>query len=341
MKHIIITILFLFTFLSEGVPQAVRWEVLFTTPGSLHCRVIERLCHYISHAESSIDAALYDLNNKKVIKALSQASARGVVVRLVMESDNYFTTDLSALRKRGLSIVHDRKKGLMHNKFFIFDRSLLWTGSLNITDNGSRRNNNNAILLKSSDLAEEFTEEFEEMFSGRVFGNKMDSRPFPWLHSPGRVGVGDIHVTARFAPEDDVEGELIKYIRKAEKSIRFMAFSFTSDTLGEALVKGKSRGLDIKGIVERRGSGTSFSEYIKLLVEGIEVRRDGNPRMMHHKVFIIDDSLVVTGSYNFSKGAGTRNDENILFIESRKVAEEYMREFKKLYRLSTPFRRKK
>jgi phosphatidylserine/phosphatidylglycerophosphate/cardiolipin synthase-like enzyme len=55
---------------------------------------------------------------------------------------------------------------------------------------------------------------------------------------------------------------------------------------------------------------------------------------MHHKVIIIDDQIVVTGSYNFSQSAKTRNDENTLIIHSPEIAEIYKQEFERVWSLA-------
>ena len=52
---------------------------------------------------------------------------------------------------------------------------------------------------------------------------------------------------------------------------------------------------------------------------------------MHHKVFIIDNETVITGSYNPTKHANEKNDENILVIHGREIAGEYVQEFLDLW----------
>ncbi len=110
-----------------------------------------------------------------------------------------------------------------------------------------------------------------------------------------------------------------------------MAFSFTSDALGEELIRIFKEGRAVSGIMEREGSDSRDSEYVKMKLEGIPVRLDKNRHIMHHKVMIIDGDTVVTGSYNFTKSANVRNDENVLIIENREIAGEYMEEFRRLY----------
>ena len=67
-------------------------------------------------------------------------------------------------------------------------------------------------------------------------------------------------------------------------------------------------------------------------IEGVPVVTDNNIHVMHHKVIIIDGYRVITGSYNLSANANTKNDENIMIIDSREIAALYMKEFVRLYK---------
>jgi hypothetical protein len=46
----------------------------------------------------------------------------------------------------------------------------VWIASWNLTEDGTYRNNNNAVLIASTALAENYTAEFEEMFTGSSQG---------------------------------------------------------------------------------------------------------------------------------------------------------------------------
>ena len=64
----------------------------------------------------------------------------------------------------------------------------------------------------------------------------------------------------------------------------------------------------------------------------MDVLRDGNEGLMHHKVMIIDKSIVVMGSYNFTNSAETKNDENLLVIYSEEIAAQFLAEFQRVYK---------
>ena len=69
------------------------------------------------------------------------------------------------------------------------------------------------------------------------------------------------------------------------------------------------------------------TEFANLQDAGLDVYLDGNPRNMHHKLFILDEEIVITGSYNFSRSAEEKNDENVLIIHNADVAAQFMAEF--------------
>jgi phosphatidylserine/phosphatidylglycerophosphate/cardiolipin synthase-like enzyme len=82
-------------------------------------------------------------------------------------------------------------------------------------------------------------------------------------------------------------------------------------------------------------SNREFGEYEILRQAGLDVREDGIDGLMHHKVFIIDEQIVITGSYNFSRSAEEKNDENIIVIYNTDIAQEYLKEFARVQAQAT------
>jgi phosphatidylserine/phosphatidylglycerophosphate/cardiolipin synthase-like enzyme len=316
-----------------------RWfSVYFTSPVKSSRGISagknpeNQLINTINRAEKKFYGAFYDISSLRVADALVKARKRGVEIRIVTEDDNLQDDAVKRLRDGGIPVVSDNRRGLMHNKFAVIDDSILWTGSYNLTRNGAWKNNNNAIKIYSRALARIYLHEFNEMFDRRIFGNRKEKGPFGNLGKKYYVKIGKTPVNAYFAPEDNVERIILRRLHRAKRSIRFMAFSFTSDRIGETVIRKHDEGLDVKGIFERNGTGSRHSEYVKMKIEGVPVKRDRNRNNMHHKVFIIDEKIVITGSYNFSRNANRNNDENILIISNREIARTYLDEFRRLYR---------
>jgi phosphatidylserine/phosphatidylglycerophosphate/cardiolipin synthase-like enzyme len=312
-------------------------EVFFSDPQRADARSYrggpdEALVTAINAARASVDAALHDLNLWSVRDALLDAHARGVRVRLVVESDNLARRpELQALREAGIPLVEDRDEDRMHNKFVIIDQYALWTGSMNYTTNGAYLNRNDLLHIESRALAAAYTAEFEEMFVQGLFGDES-----PAGAAPPALHLGAAQVEVYFAPEDDAAGRLVALIAGAEESVYFMAYSFTDD-IAAALIAAAERGLEVRGVLDRgQVASNTGGEYANLRQAGIDVRLDGEPGNLHSKLMIIDGRIVVTGSYNFSRNAAERNDENVLFIWDAALAAQYTQEFETVWALSLP-----
>ncbi len=104
---------------------------------------------------------------------------------------------------------------------------------------------------------------------------------------------------------------------------------FGVDDLGAAVLARAEAGVDVKGIFETRGSETEYSEMGTLYCAGVPVRQDGNSRTFHHKVIVLDDETVITGSLNFSDNANSSNDENVIIVTHGEIAAQYLQEFER------------
>jgi phosphatidylserine/phosphatidylglycerophosphate/cardiolipin synthase-like enzyme len=211
----------------------------------------------------------------------------------------------------------------MHNKFTIIDDKEVWTGSMNLTYYGAYRHNENLIQVNDTQVAFNYTEEFSQLWSG--VHNQANA-------ADNYVMVGRIPVDIHFSPDDNFrETRLLPLLQQATQSVHLMAFAFTSKDIAAELLRLKASGVEVKVVLDKGLSGQRSSRYEDLLAEQVDIRRDGNPYKLHHKVIIIDQRYVVTGSYNFSQNAESRNDENSLVIDDLAIARQFEAEFNKVY----------
>lgn len=285
------------------------------------------LVEAIDGAQKSVDMAAFELDLESVTKALIRAHQRGVRVRVVTDSDYAEEYGPVELQKAGVPVVFDEREPFMHNKFTVIDGKQVWMGSWNYTNNCTFRNNNNAVVFDSPLLAANYTAEFEEMFVDGKFGpTSPENVKYP------EVTVGGIKVENYFASEDKaIIPRIVELVSGAQKSVYFMAFSFTDDDIAQAMVKRHRKGVTVRGVMEARNATGSGSEFEVLQKAGIDILPDGNPYVMHHKVIIIDEAIVITGSFNFTGGAAKNNDENLVIIHSPEVAALYKAEFDRVY----------
>jgi phosphatidylserine/phosphatidylglycerophosphate/cardiolipin synthase-like enzyme len=281
----------------------------------------------IDAARLTVDVAVYSMSLRTIRDALIRAHERGVQVRAVMESDNLDGSAPQALVEAGIPVLGDRREGLMHDKFMVIDRSEVWMGSMNFTFSGTYEDNNNLIHIRSVKMAENYTKEFEEMFVDDKFGEDV----VPETPNP-EVTIDSTRMEIFFSPDDGVAEYILEVLNDAEESIYFMAFSFTTDEFGEAIRLKAENGLTVAGVMEEEQVKSNMgTEYDPFKQAGFDVLIDGNDGLMHHKVIIVDGKIVITGSYNFSHSAETRNDENLIIFHNEQIADFYMQEFQRVY----------
>ncbi|HSL30538.1 MAG TPA: phospholipase D-like domain-containing protein [Anaerolineales bacterium] len=318
--------------LQAGYGLRGSWfELYFTNPASplspqATGGVDGPLVAAIDAARLSVDVAAYSLSLNSVRNALLRAHNRGTTVRVVMESENMDRSDPQVMLEAGIPIVGDENEGLMHDKFIIIDRSEVWIGSMNFTDGGAYDDNNNLMRIRSTKMAENYIQEFEEMFLDGRFGDNVAAE------TPNRTLTLDgTRIDVYFSPDDGVLEALVPVLEGAQESIYFMAYSFTSNQLGDIVRQKAAAGIEVAGVMDdeqiRSNQGTEYDPFRQA---DLDVRSDGIDGLMHHKVFIVDESIVVTGSYNFSQSAEERNDENILIIYDPLIARQFMLEFQRV-----------
>jgi phosphatidylserine/phosphatidylglycerophosphate/cardiolipin synthase-like enzyme len=331
----------------SNVPTAVNasgtwWEVYFTDPvhvndpanwqGSIEGRLIEK----INAAQTSIHIASFEFDLTPVADALIQARQRGVDVRWVTDDEHGLEADeepghgqFAMLQDAGIEVRSDTRSALMHNKFWIFDGQIVWTGSTNITENGIFEQDNNVIVIQSPELAGIYEREFQEMWDGQ-FGPRSPSTLDQQI-----VTINGSRIVVVFTSEDPaLENAIIPIVNSATQSIRFLAFSFTDFPLADTMSQRFKAGVDVAGVFETVGSETEAAELRTLMCRGVPVKQDGNPSFLHDKVIVVDERIVITGSLNFSTNAEEDNDENVIIIDNPEIARLYMQDFERVWKLA-------
>jgi phosphatidylserine/phosphatidylglycerophosphate/cardiolipin synthase-like enzyme len=316
------------------VPELGEAGVWFSRPQEFDGRYAggpeQELILALDRARCCVDAAVYDIDLLPVARALLRASARGVAVRIVTDTDNLDREAVGLLRGGGIPVVGDNRDGLMHDKFVVIDRGDVWAGSMNLTGNDAYLNDNNFFHVRSPELAELFTAEFGEMFVEKFFGTDSPRGPLP---AAVETGVGPVQ--ALFAPDNPVARRVIELIHGAKESVHFLAFSFTSSQIADALVERAAAGVEVSGVMETsQAKSNSGAQWNALHQSGVKVYLDANPHNMHDKVILIDGKIVITGSYNFTESAENKNDEDLLILWNAGWAAMYQKDFRRIYDLA-------
>lgn len=126
-----------------------------------------------------------------------------------------------------------------------------------------------------------------------------------------------------FTPKGECTDLIAKAIDNAKKSVLVQAYSFTSAPIAKALVNANKRGVSVKVILDKSQFTDKYSSSKFLLNQNIPLWKDAKVAIAHNKVIIIDDTTVITGSFNFTKAAQEKNAENVMLISHADVAKKY------------------
>jgi len=316
----------------------------------------DKLAQTIMSANKSIDVAMYHFTltgdaEKKVVGALNDRVNHGVAVHL----DLFNEPNEKDPSQKAVTMPHglDPKVGitpidggghLEHNKFMVIDNNTpnatVWTGSTNWTDDAFGDQDNNIVILKSPELAAQYTEYHDQMENaGKIAGTGKD------LHKD--VQVGDSTVTVAFAPGDGnfIEQELAQHIQDAKATVHIVSMDLTNKAVLTALaakidggtvkVDGMYDGAQMKPIASKwaKSQDSTMSDLWTKVEPHLVAKTHApfpNAMFMHDKFEVVDENLptawVETGSFNISSNAKS-NGENTLAFGNGKMAQDVAQKY--------------
>jgi len=127
-----------------------------------------------------------------------------------------------------------------------------------------------------------------------------------------------------FTPDEKCTPLILKEIALAKDTIYVQAYGMSSPPIVEALIDAHKRGVKVNILLDKSNLNDSWSKMKELIDSGIEVNIDKLPGIAHNKVIIIDLQKVITGSFNFTRSADTRNAENVIVIDDKVIANSYV-----------------
>ena len=126
-----------------------------------------------------------------------------------------------------------------------------------------------------------------------------------------------------FTPPVGVAKNLVQVIDQAKHEVLVQAYGFTHNAIAQALVRAHQRGVKTQVLLDAKSDSTN--QYVLGLFkdQGVTLRLDGAHAIAHNKVMVIDAEVVVTGSFNLTNSAETRNAENLLILRGPSLAQAY------------------
>jgi len=298
-------------------------------PDNLRGAIID----FVNGAQKSLDIAVQEVDCKEIAEAGLAARKRGVRVRVVMEADYLRARRRAAdpwkpggelepnrqiqnaILRSGIRIWSDFNTAIFHQKFIVRDGTAVLTGSTNFTKTGTKANLNHVVTVEDPEVARVYAREFREIRQGH-FG-KLNEGHDP---KPKTVVVSKVPIKILFAPDHNPEMEIMKQMLKAQRRIDFAIFTFAqSSGIDDTLVRLAQQGMAIRGVFDGRQANQDWAATRLIRNAGIPVwlvRGGGGVNKLHHKLMVLDEQVVIAGSFNYTGPANRLNDENIMILGS-------------------------
>lgn len=247
--------------------------------------------------------ALYELKDPRIIDALKSRQHY-----IIIEDTNY---------KPFHKYLHGQKDNHMttnHNKICVLDGKTVITGSFN-PNNGNHLDN--LIIIESNAVS--------KIYADAIHTISKSKRP---KAGKNRITNSKTIMSIYFCPKDNCKQQIITAITKSQKQIDFMMFSITDEGVLNALKKAQKRGIKINGIIETTGAKRGIYPQLKKSKLNVSLYRGKG--FLHHKVMIIDELIVFTGSMNPTQNGFFNNDENLLMIYNKELANKYLNELNRI-----------
>jgi mitochondrial cardiolipin hydrolase len=188
------------------------------------------------------------------------------------------------------------------------------------------------IKLNRENLAFLISEAFQLMKEDIVENHEKN---FKWLKDIVLLTLSSLDIDKSVMVDSHFGSEchdaLIGLIKKTKKTMDICVYTITDDSIAREIINAKKRGVEIRIITDDDKVKSRSSDIRLFKQHDIPVKIDSKAQLMHHKFTVFDDEIVVTGSFNWTRTASTRNYENIIITNRDSAVLAFNGEFKSLW----------
>jgi len=332
--------------------------------------VKENIQREISQTSSSIDVAMYSFSDRSLLDSLKQAAMRGTRVRLVLNKADNSRAKSEDLEEAGidvrfLTITMHHKFAIFDGPLsssIDASTSTLLTGSGNWSGSSSAIYDEDQLIFKNEpEMVKTFQSEFNFLWvNAREFGKAFNYTAEPLVFAlptvqfttsnmaPFTNSNGDPSLRSIVDWQEGVAGRtIVEAIDSAEDVIRIATAHYRRSDIDQALQNALRRGVKIEMVLDQQefhpneslaiASSTNLDEALALMGAKVRYKRYSRKwdyrkaKQMHAKYIIIDDMLVLTGSFNWSRNSETNVTENLITLTEEDVAISYFEHFQTVF----------
>jgi len=147
------------------------------------------------------------------------------------------------------------------------------------------------------------------------------------LEAPSATGSS----RAYFSPGDACLSAILGHLGKARATLDICVFTITDDRIARAILEAHARGVRVRVITDNDKQYDGGSDIERLRGAGIALEVDETEHHMHHKFALVDDTTLLNGSYNWTRSAGSFNEENLVVSSEPALVQAFARQFTALW----------
>lgn len=141
-------------------------------------------------------------------------------------------------------------------------------------------------------------------------------------------GAGDAAVA--FSPGSECLDRILAFVARSLRTLDVCVFTITDDRIAKALIDARKKRVKVRLVTDDEKALDLGSDIERLGDFGIEIAVDREGHM-HHKFAISDQTSLLTGSYNWTRGAAEANHENIIITAEPRIVTPFVGEFERLW----------
>ncbi|MFP5520094.1 MAG: phospholipase D-like domain-containing protein [Bdellovibrionia bacterium] len=329
---------------------------------------LEQIAEWIDQAQSTVDIAMYNMetsDSSPVIQKLRSASVQQRIhsqqlqVRLVFEgygTPTENTQKMAALESLGIDVRYLGKSVKVHHKFAVIDTGLrqhrVITGSANWSLSSYRNYNENILFFSDeAEVTARYQQEFNRLWkNAHEFGSSLEFEESKQMTYVDDENVEVYFNSPRFIDKDSLESsrltsQVVRLIGGAQYSLKIATTRVRLVPALEALAAAAKRGVKVQIIISqddyrdigRRAKYLFSHPNIQLRVKFYNLKPSEYLKyQMHHKFMIVDDSIILSGSFNWSESSENRHIENLVELKgalAQEVWPQFNQEFVELWGL--------
>jgi phosphatidylserine/phosphatidylglycerophosphate/cardiolipin synthase-like enzyme len=255
-------------------------------------------------AKKSILLMTYTLKDSAILNLLKKKADEGIEVTVIYD----LKASENAHQKLGkkVKLVKRGFGGLMHQKILVVDKTQVWIGSANITNDSLRVHGNMVVGMHSDALGKMIETKAASMQS------KNNDIPFP----SQEFLLKEQKMEFWLLPDNPhASKKILDLIRTAKKTIRVAMFTWTRQDFAAAVIQAYNRGVDVQVVLDYHSAcGASVGVANQFLAAKVPLWFNQGNGLLHYKMMVVDGKVLVNGSANWTKAAFTKNDDCFMVL---------------------------